>query len=83
MAERRETNMAGRPKKPEAELKTNCLYVMMTDGDRAILDAAAKGEGEETSTWARRLLLANAKGRVDEGTQPENPRQRRAKGKTT
>jgi hypothetical protein len=54
--------MMGRPPKPEGEAKTNTLRIRMTDAERAELDTAASRAGEETSTWARALLLAGARG---------------------
>jgi len=53
--------MAGRHKKPEDETKTNTLRIRMTEGQRKIIDDAAKSRGLETSTWARMELLALAR----------------------
>lgn len=49
--------MRGRPKKPEGEVKANVLRIRLTPEQRARLDAAAQAYGEETSTWARDMLL--------------------------
>lgn len=53
--------MAGRPKKPEGEVRENVLRIRLTDEERAILDQAAKSKGLESSTWARMELLALAR----------------------
>lgn len=64
--------MIGRPKKPKADRKTNCLRVMMTDTDRAALDATARASGKETSTWARELLVAAAKSATEANRKEKN-----------
>jgi CRISPR/Cas system-associated protein Csm6 len=51
----------GRPKKPEGEVRENFLRIRLTDAERAALDNEARARGEETSTWARRTLLALAR----------------------
>jgi len=61
--------MAGRPKMPAGEAKTNVLRIRLTPAERKVLDGAAQAKGEETSTWARTLLLAMAS---------ERPRPKRA-----
>jgi hypothetical protein len=48
----------GRPPKPPEERKAAELRIRLTDGQRAELDAAA---GQDTSTWARDVLLRAAK----------------------
>ena len=48
----------GRPPKPPEERKAAELRIRLTEAQRAELDAAA---GQDTSTWARRVLLAAAK----------------------
>ena len=53
--------MAGRPKKPESEVRKNFLRIRLTDDERGELDRAAQSQDEETSTWARLELLALAK----------------------
>ena len=50
----------GRPKKPEGEVRENFLRIRLTDAERAALDRTAQAHGEETSTWARAVLLALA-----------------------
>ena len=37
------------------------LRIRMTEGDRELIDAAAKSKSLETSTWARSELVAMAK----------------------
>lgn len=53
--------MKGRPRKPASESKSYMLRIRMTEDDRALLEAAAKSAGEETSTWARDELVALAR----------------------
>jgi hypothetical protein len=53
-------SMMGRPKKPDSERKDSELRIRMTDEERKALDKAAQNAGQETSTWARDLLLKNA-----------------------
>jgi hypothetical protein len=50
--------MAGRPKKPEGEVRENILRIRLTPAERSILDRAAQARGEDTSTWARSVLLS-------------------------
>lgn len=50
----------GRPPKPPEERKAAELRIRLTEGQRATLDAAA---GQDTSTWAREVLLRAAKRR--------------------
>jgi uncharacterized protein (DUF1778 family) len=52
--------MMGRPPKPKGEVKSAFLRIRMTKTERALLDRAAKSQGEETSTWARAALVALA-----------------------
>jgi hypothetical protein len=52
--------MMGRPKKPEGEVKNNVLRIRLTPAERAQLDRAAEAQGEDTSTWARALLMRAA-----------------------
>jgi len=52
--------MMGRPPKPKSEVKSADLRIRMTKADRALLDRAAKSQGEDVSTWARAALLALA-----------------------
>jgi len=54
----KKTAERGRPPKPPGERKTAELRIRLTEAQRAQLDAAA---GEDTSTWARELLLRAAK----------------------
>lgn len=50
----------GRPPKPPEERKAAELRIRLTEAQRAELDAAA---GQDTSTWAREVLLRAAKRR--------------------
>ena len=50
-----------RPKMPEGEARRNVLRIRLTEAERAALDREAAARGEETSTWARRTLLALAR----------------------
>jgi hypothetical protein len=50
----------GRPKKPEAERKTNILRICLTPTERRIVEAAAQAEHSDTSTWARAVILRAA-----------------------
>lgn len=49
--------MAGRPKKEPGEQKSNTLRIRLTDEEKAAMQAAAKDERLDVSTWARRILL--------------------------
>ncbi len=51
---------AGRPKKPQAERKTNVLRVCLTPVERQIIEAAARYERRDTSAWARSVLVREA-----------------------
>ena len=53
--------MPGRPKKAAPESKTHMMRIRMTEDDRALIEAAAKTESLETSTWARSKLVSLAK----------------------
>ena len=48
----------GAPKKPPEERKTAELRIRLTETQRVELDSAA---GQDTSTWARDVLLRAAK----------------------
>jgi hypothetical protein len=50
----------GRPPKPPEDRKAAELRIRLTEAQRAALDAAA---GQDTSTWAREVLLRAAKRR--------------------
>jgi hypothetical protein len=50
----------GRPPKPPEDRKAAELRIRLTEAQRAELDAAA---GQDTSTWARDVLLKAAKRR--------------------
>jgi len=60
--------MTGRPKKTDAEAKTYMLRIRMTEGERALLDKAAKAKSLETSTWARSELVSLARKITRHGT---------------
>ena len=51
----------GRPKKPDSERREKPLRIRVTKDERRILDEAAQNAGQETSTWARDILLKNAR----------------------
>jgi hypothetical protein len=51
----------GRPKKPDADKRSNMLRTMLTDEERAEIDDAAKRDGLETSTWVRLRILEIAR----------------------
>jgi len=53
--------MAGRPKKPEGDARTNVLRIRLTEEERRVLDEAAQARTLDTSTWARAELLALAR----------------------
>lgn len=53
----------GRPKKPKRELRAKPLRILLNDDERERIDAAAKSESMDTSTWARSVLLTAAKGK--------------------
>jgi hypothetical protein len=53
--------MAGRPKKPKTDARTNVLRVRLTNNERKELDQAASTSGLDTSTWVRYELLSLAK----------------------
>ena len=50
-----------RPKKAEGESRGNVLRIRLTEGERALLDQAAKAKSLETSTWGRSELVALAR----------------------
>jgi uncharacterized protein (DUF1778 family) len=53
--------MKGRPKKPEADVKTYMLRVRMTQAERELLEAAAKVKSLELSSFVRSEMLALAR----------------------
>jgi uncharacterized protein (DUF1778 family) len=53
--------MAGRPKKPEEQVRNNVLRVRLTEKEREELDQAAHLSGLDTSTWVRHELLSLAR----------------------
>lgn len=58
--------MMGRPPKPKREVKSADLRIRMTKAERALLDRAAKSQGETLSEWARAALVVLAKGLLRE-----------------
>ena len=52
-----EKRQRGRPPKPDEERRSAELRIRLTEDERAALDNAA---GENTSTWARDVLLKAA-----------------------
>jgi uncharacterized protein (DUF1778 family) len=53
--------MAGRPKKPESDVKAFMLRIRMTEDERKVLDDAARVKSLQLSSWARSELLALAR----------------------
>jgi hypothetical protein len=53
--------MMGRPPKPKGEVKDAFLRIRMTRAERKHLDDAASESDEDTSVWARVVLLSAAK----------------------
>jgi uncharacterized protein (DUF1778 family) len=53
----------GRPKLADSERKSAELRIRLTHAERNQLDAAARANGKETSTWARELLLSQCEKR--------------------
>jgi hypothetical protein len=49
----------GRPPKPAELRKSNTLRIRLTEAERALIDEAS--QGQDTSTWARELLVHVAK----------------------
>ncbi|MGD0541122.1 MAG: hypothetical protein ABSB33_06370 [Tepidisphaeraceae bacterium] len=49
-----------RPSKPKSQRRTNILRIRLTLAERKALDVAADAEHDETSSWARRVLLLRA-----------------------
>jgi uncharacterized protein (DUF1778 family) len=45
----------------EQERKSNMLRIRMTEDVRELLDAAAQSEGQDTSSWARGVLIRSAR----------------------
>jgi len=59
----------GRPKKPDSERLDSELRIRMNAEDRRTLDEFAESAGQETSTWARDVLLSLAKKKAREKKQ--------------
>jgi uncharacterized protein (DUF1778 family) len=53
----------GRPPKPPEERKTAELRIRLTREQREKIDAQAEVAGEESSTWARNILMSVCKSR--------------------
>jgi hypothetical protein len=49
----------GRPPLPRGEARS-VFSVRFSDGERAVVESAAKREGEPVTQWARKTLLAAA-----------------------
>lgn len=49
-----------RKAKMAKDRKTDTLRIRLTEAERRALNDAAKREHDETSTWARRILLLQA-----------------------
>lgn len=52
----------GRPPVPAKLAKASLLSVRFSESERAALEAAAERDGLRLSEWARRALLATARG---------------------
>ena len=57
----------GRPPKDPADRQTNGIRLPLTDAERALIDAAAKADGDRPVTWARDALLRAAKRKAASG----------------
>lgn len=55
----------GRPPKPAGQVRANQLRIRLTEAERQELDDAAEGEAMETASWARAVLLREARRRAD------------------
>jgi len=53
--------MAGRRTKKPSERRENVLRIRLTKSERAALEETARNETLDASTWARRVLLLEAK----------------------
>ncbi len=51
----------GRPSKPAGQVRGNALRIRLTDMERQEIDLAAGNETLETSSWARAVLLREAR----------------------
>jgi hypothetical protein len=61
----------GRPKKPTVQAKSELLQVRVSAQEKAAFADAAALDGEELSTWARRLMRRAATERMREAGQPD------------
>ncbi len=52
---------AGQPKTTDADARKNILRIRLTKTERKTLDDAAAGESLDTSSWARSLLMKEAR----------------------
>lgn len=52
---------SGRPAKPAEQVRSNTLKIRLTVAERQEIDDAAGGESLETSSWARGVLLREAR----------------------
>lgn len=48
----------GRPKLPRGEARSNGLHIRLTRLERLAVDNKAKEQGQQTSDWSRKILLA-------------------------
>jgi hypothetical protein len=51
----------GRPPLPEQERKAHMFRIRMTQAEREEINRAASADGENSSEWARKVLLKSAK----------------------
>lgn len=52
--------VVGRPPKPPNERRDKPLRIRLSPGERTLLDQAAAQAGQDTSAWAREILLTVA-----------------------
>jgi len=57
--------MAGRPSKPASERRNYPLRIRVNDAERIAIETAAQTQSKKTSTWARELILLEARRLLD------------------
>lgn len=50
----------GRPRLPRGQARSHGLHLRLTKLERQAVDNKAKQEGQDTSEWSRKILLAAA-----------------------
>lgn len=53
--------MRGRPKKAPEDRKTASMKIPLADGEKELIETAARATSEKPVTWAREVLLRAAK----------------------